>query len=114
MKYLRILTIGFVLFASQFAAADIKTIILASEVSLSEFRTPASANGIASFKKCESCDVQNVSVTENTRYAINNRVVSLPDFRRSLSTVTNRERKTVIVMHHLESDVITSISITLK
>ena len=113
MNYLRTLTICLVLLASPFATADIKTIILASEISLSDFRVPASANGVASFKACESCDMQVVSVTSNTRYEINNRVVKLPDFRKSLSTVSNRDRKTVIVMHHLESDVITSISITL-
>ena len=113
MNTFRTLTLILALLVGQFAAADIRTISLASEVSLSEFRVPASANGVASFKKCESCKLQVVSVTSNTRYEFNHRNVTLQDFRSALSTVTNRERRTVIVMHHLESDVITSISLNL-
>jgi hypothetical protein len=113
MNTLRTLTLILALLVGQFAAADIRTITLASEISLSEFRVPASMNGVASFKKCESCELQVVSVTRNTRYEFNRHEVTLQEFRRSLSTVTNRERRTVIVMHHLESDVITSISLNL-
>jgi hypothetical protein len=113
MNTLRTFTICLALLISHLATADIKTIALASEVSLSEFRVPASVNGVASFKTCESCELQVVSVTSNTRYEINHRTVKLQEFRKSLSTVSNRDRKTVIVMHHLESDVITSISINL-
>jgi hypothetical protein len=113
MNYFRIFTLSLALLVGQFAAADIKTITLASEISLSAFRVPASVNGVASFKKCESCEMQVVSVTRDTRYEFNRNVVTLQEFRRSLAPLTNRERKTVIVMHHLESDVITSISLNL-
>jgi hypothetical protein len=44
---------------------------------------------------------------------LNDEFVSLPEMRRSLALVSNRDRKTVIVMHHLESDLITQISIKL-
>jgi hypothetical protein len=105
--------LGLTLIVGHSAMAEPRTIALASEIALSEFRVPASANGVASFKACATCELQVVSVTGHTRYEINNRVVTLRDFRKSLSTVTNRERRTVIVKHHLESDVITSISINL-
>jgi len=113
MNYFRTFTLCLALLVGQFVAADIKTITLASEISLSEFRAPASINGVASFRKCESCELQVVSVTRNTRYEFNRHVVTLQKFRKSLATVTNRERETVIVKHHLESDVITSISLNL-
>jgi len=113
MRLLRIFALSLALFIGQFAAAVPKTITLANEVSLSEFRPPASLNGIVSFKTCASCELQVIAVTQNTRYSINNRTVKLQDFRQALSGVTNRERETVIVMHHLESDVVTSISINL-
>ena len=113
MNYFRTFTLCLALLVGQFAAADIRIITLASEISLSEFRVPASMNGVASYKKCESCKLQVVSVTGDTRYKFNHREVTLKEFRKSLSTVTNRERRTVIVMHHLESDVITSIALNL-
>lgn len=113
MNHLKNIFLGLALVASQSATADFRTITLASEIALSDFRAPASVNGVASYKTCESCELEVVSVTASTRYEINNRAVTLQDFRISLGTVVNRERRTVIVMHHLESDVITSISIDL-
>jgi hypothetical protein len=113
MNYLKTIALCLALVVSQLATADIKHITVASEVRLSDFRAPASVNGIASFKDCESCQLQNVSVTKNTRYEINNQVVTLQDFRKSLSTVTNRDRIAVTVIRHLESDVVTLISTNL-
>lgn len=113
MKYWQGLVLGFALIVGQTVIADFVTITRAHEVALSNFRVPASVNGIVSFKACESCDLQNVNVTSTTQYLLNSRAVPLAEFRKSLSTVQNRSEKTVGVMHHLESDVVTSISISL-
>ncbi len=113
MKFTQLIVIATLMLAAQSAFAEFTTVTRASEVRLSEFRLPASANGIASFKPCSACDMKTVSVSADTRYRLNDQVVSLTDLRRSLATVSNRDRKTVIVMHHLESDLITQISIKL-
>jgi hypothetical protein len=113
MNAFRIGSLFVALLVAHFAAADIRTITLASEISLSDFRVPASENGVASFKECESCELKVVAVTSDTRYEFNGHTVTLQDFRKSLSKVSNREQETVIVMRHLESDVITSISLSL-
>ena len=113
MKFKQLIGIATLMLAAQGALAEFTTVTRASEVRLSEFRLPASINGIASFKPCSACDMKTVSVSAETRYRLNDQVVSLPDLRRSLATVSNRDRKTVIVMHHLESDLITQISIKL-
>jgi biopolymer transport protein ExbD len=113
MNYWKNLGLCLALIAGHSATADIKTITLASEIALNNFRVPASASGVASFKACESCKTRTVNVTTSTRYEINKQAVTLQNFRKSLSTVVNRKRATVIVMHHLESDVITSISVDL-
>ena len=113
MKFRRFIAIATLLLAAPGAFAEFTTVALASEVRLSEFRLPASVNGIASFKPCGTCDMKTVSVNADTRYRLNGQFVALPDMRRSLASVTNRNRKTVIVMHHLESDLITQISIKL-
>jgi len=113
MKFTKFIAIATLVLAASSAFAEFTTVTLASEVRLSEFRLPASVNGIASFKPCGACDMKAVSVNADTRYRLNDQVVTLPDMRRSLARVTNRNRKTVIVMHHLESDLITQISIKL-
>ena len=113
MKFTQFIAIASLILAAQSAFAEFTTVTLASEVRLSEFSLPASANGTASFKPCGACDMKIVSVNADTRYRLNDQVVSLPDMRRSLASVTNRNRKAIMVMHHLESDLITQISIKL-
>ena len=110
MRFIKLFVLAVFVFAGQAATADFKTVTRANEVRLNEFRLPASANGIASFKACGTCSMQTVNVNTETRYLLNNKDVSLSEMRRSLALVSNRDRKTVIVMHHLESDLITQIS----
>jgi len=113
MRFTKFIAIATLLLATSSAFAEFTTVTLASEVRLSEFRLPASVNGIATFKPCGACELKTVSVNADTRYRLNGQFVALPDIRRTLASVTNRNRKTVIVMHHLESDLITQISINL-
>ena len=113
MKITQFIAIATLILAAPSAFAEFTTVALASEVRLSEFRLPASVNGIAAFKPCGACDMKTVSVNSDTRYRLNGQFVALPDMRRSLASVTNRNRKIVMVMHHLESDLITQISLKL-
>ena len=113
MKFLKSLTIGLLVCLSMPALAEITTIARAHEVALSDFRAPASNAGIAAFKLCEGCERLTIRVTPETRYVLNDQSVQLKDFRAAISKVRDREDETVIVMHHLESDTVTAISITL-
>jgi biopolymer transport protein ExbD len=113
MKFFKSLTIGVLICLSMPATAEFTTVTRAHEVALSEFRAPASNNGITAFKSCEDCKLITVRVTPETRYVLNDRSVQLKDFRAAISKVRSREDETVIVMHHLESDTVTAISITL-
>lgn len=94
------------------AAADFRTVSRAHEVSLNDFRAPASANGGLSFRDCAECETHSVRVTENTRYVFNGRGLPLDKFRQAAATVNNREAATIIVLHHLKSDTIVSVSLT--
>ncbi len=113
MKFSKIFLLGVLACTSLTAYAEFTVIIRAHEVALSDFRAPASANGIAAFKPCQECQLLTVRVTPDTNYVLNNKTVQLADFRTALSTVTSREDETVIVNHHIESDTVTAISITL-
>ena len=85
----------------------------AYEVALSNFRAPATRNGAASFSECDSCDRMSVRVTAETRYTINGRTVRLEDFRKKLAQAPNRHGVAVTVLHHLESDTIVQINVSL-
>jgi len=85
----------------------------AYEVALRDFRAPATENGSAAFKECDACERQLVRVTANTRYTLNGKAVRLDDFRKAVMRAIDRDTIPVIVLHHLESNTITSIAVSL-
>ena len=91
-----------------------KTIVAAYEVVLSDFRPPATSNGGAAFKACRECERQLVRVTAATRYSVNGKTVRLDDFRSAVATARDRDRTLVLVLHHLESDTLKSIDVSLR
>lgn len=83
------------------------------EVSLSKFQAPATANGGVAFQECDDCNRMSVRVTNGTRYSINGKAVRLEDFKKAISQVQNRDEVTLTVLHHLESDTIEMIAVSL-
>ena len=111
MKSKIFLAIG-LLVLSFSAAADFKTVSRAYEVVLRDFRAPTTPNSVAFIKTCSSCDTMQLRVTPDTRYVVNGQPVTLKEFRDSVSQVNRRRAVPVIVLHHLESDTVVSISLT--
>ena len=95
------------------AAADLTTITAAYEVAVSDLRLPVSENGTLTFKQCPDCEAQTLRVTSNTRYVVNDRGTELAEFKNQLRRVRNRKTVAATVMHHLESNTITAISVNL-
>ena len=93
--------------------AEDRIISLAYELSLSDFSAPVTQNGGATFKTCATCERIIVRVTPATRYSINGKSVRLEDFRIAVRQVSDRDEKDVTVLHHLESDTIKSINVSL-
>ena len=94
------------------AVAGFTTITEAYEVAVDDLRLPGYEGGTLTFKQCADCEAQTVRVTHGTRFVINGHSVKLKEFRKSLSQVSNRADESVIVLHHLESDTVTSVSVT--
>ncbi len=95
------------------AAAEDRIISLAYELTLSDFRAPTTANSSISFKECDECEQIRTRVTPNTRYSINGKTVRLEDFRKAVTQAHDRDKKDVTVLHHLESDTIKSIDVSI-
>jgi hypothetical protein len=94
------------------AAAEFTTVSRAYEVSIMDFRAPASVDGGLAFKGCAKCDTISARVTPNTRYQVDGKALPLEKFRQAAARIYNREAATIIVLHHLESDTIVSVSLT--
>ena len=115
MKIQTLITIALLsLVLSGAANGQGKILSRAYEVVLSDFRPPATSNGGATFKACTECERQLVRVTAATHYSVNGKTVRLDDFRTAVATATNRDKTLVIVLHHLESDTLTSIAVSVR
>lgn len=93
------------------ASAENYIVSHAYEIAVSGMRLPASVSGSIAIKKCESCDVQTIRVTSDTRYVLNNRDVPLADFKRAVSNILDKQRNIATVIHHLRSDTIVAVRV---
>lgn len=95
------------------AAAEFEVVSLAHEIALSNFRAPTTYNGSLAFKECSECETKSVRVTPNTQYVLNDKAVPLEKFRQALQQVRDRDEVAIIVLHHLETDTVVSVSVTI-
>ncbi len=101
------------IFLSFSASADFTTVERAYEVQLSTFSVPVTHNGIISFKECSDCEAVSARITGNTQFLVNGKSVELKEFRKQVFRVRDRSNKWLTVLHHLDQDTITSISVAL-
>lgn len=101
-----LLSLGFL------TGANAQVVAQAYEVALGDFRAPVNENGTAAFKTCSDCNHTVVHVTASTRYEINGKVVLFEDFRKALKRADSNTTD-LIVVHHLESNTIKSIIVSL-
>jgi hypothetical protein len=94
-------------------AADFETVELAYEVALSEIRLPRNHRGTIAFKKCSDCEYLTKRVSENIRYMVDGRAVTLEKFRQLTESVADRDNEAVTIMHHLEDNRVTEVSVYL-
>jgi hypothetical protein len=93
------------------AAAEFRTIAEAHEASLSELRLPQNETGTISFKPCDECAYVVKRINSNTEWVFDGKSMSLKNFRRNLRTISDRKNTPVTVLHHLESDRVTRVSV---
>ncbi len=92
------------------AAAEFKTVQRAHEVLVDDIRLPQNELGTLAFKSCDECALMVKRVTAETRWILDGRSLQLEQFRAGLAAVDDRERVSLTVLHHLETDRITEVS----
>ena len=93
------------------AAAQFRTIAEAYELSLADLRLPQHAGGTIAYKPCEQCPYQYKRVSSDTVWILDGKSMPLEKFRRSLTAISDRQNTPVTVLHHLESDRVTRVSV---
>ena len=94
------------------AAADFTTVSEIYETALSDVRIPATPSSGIQFRTCDDCEMQLLRVTPNTRYQVNGKSLSLSEFRKRVFSISDRARTFVGIKHHLETDIVLSVSVT--
>jgi hypothetical protein len=92
-------------------AADFVQIQEAHEVQLSELRLPQSSHGTVAFKPCSDCPYMVKRVTAETQWILDGKSMKLEKFRRGVADLTERDNTAVTVLHHLENDRVTKVSV---
>lgn len=116
MNVIKLITAIVLIGAGSIAAADFKTVSRAYEVPFETLRVPTSTNGTIQFRSCKECEDIVLRATVNTRYVFNGEDLSLADFRRTMYRIRNeamRSYTAVTVLHHLETDTLVSVKVTL-
>lgn len=113
MKF-KILLTALVLSLAMPVAAQITTVQRAHEVQMSTVRLPQSVSGTIAFKACSGCDFETKRVNGETQYLINDRALTLVKFREAIARLADNNEKYITVIHHLERDLITEVSITIR
>ncbi len=96
------------------AMAGFETVSRAYEVALGDLRIPTSQHAAVRFSECDDCESVSARLTPNTRFVVNGRTVDFDRFRQLAAGANDADSIPVIVLHHLESDTVTKISVTLK
>lgn len=110
----QILLILFLLGLSVTAAADFRTLSEAHEVDLVNLRLPGTEFGTVAYKPCADCTAQTSRVNAKTRYSINGRAYSLPEFKRRLNLVRDPKMQNVSVLQHLQSNTVKVIELWIR
>lgn len=111
--HIRKLLVALLMTFSLSAAADFITTELGYEVALSNMTTPVTNTGSLIFKECDECDSRRIRMTSNTRFIVSGRIVDLKEFRKQVFQVRDPDNVPVTIMHHLESNTITSVNVYL-
>lgn len=96
------------------AAAEFRTVQRAYEVYLADMRLPQNEAGTISFKSCNDCEFQTTRVNGKTVWILNGRSMSLTKFRERIARIEDRDKASVTVLHHLENDRISKVTVTLR
>ena len=110
MKF-KVLIAAIVLGLTLPVSAQFRTIEEAYEVRLSDLRLPQNEAGTVAYKTCDTCPYKTTRVSSNTQWILDGNSMSLEKFRRSLTSIADRRNTAVTVLHHLESDRVTRVSV---
>jgi hypothetical protein len=112
MKYKIIITALMLAFTLP-ALADFVTISRAYELEPEHVNIPLSPGSSMLFRNCDECEITSGQLTAQTRFSVDGETVDFLDFCDALRLAKQSETSGVFLQHHLESNAIESVSVSL-
>lgn len=103
-----------VLFLSMPAVADFTPVTDGYELDLGDIRLPRNDGGTIAFKPCDECDYVTRRLSLEVRWQINGQAVTLSQFRERTGLLGDRDKHSVYISRHIESNQITNVSTTIR
>ncbi len=110
MKF-KVLIAAIILGVALPAMAQFRTVSKAHEVRLSDLRLPQNDGGTVAYKPCDECPYETKRTSSDAQWILDGNSLPLDKFKRSLMSITDRRNTAVTVLHHLESDRVTRVSV---
>ena len=93
------------------AAAQLRTIAQAHELSLGDIRLPQSEHGTIAFRLCASCPMKLTRISADAQWFFNGSRLSLEDFLIQVAQLADHEEVDATLLHHLKNDQVTKVSV---
>ncbi len=103
-----------IVFSASSAAAQLVTLVKATELTPSNIIFPQSMNGMMTYKPCaEKCDeeYERARLTADTQYTVNGRGVKFEDFKRDLANFRSSKDSYALVSVDTKTKTVVSIQI---
>ena len=112
MKY-KIMIMALVMVFTLPAFAEYVTISRAYELDAAQVSVPVSANSRIQFSRCDQCEKRSAQLTEETLFTVGGETVNFQDFCDAMRLAKQSERTAMLLEHHLKSDTVISVSVSL-
>lgn len=95
------------------ALADFERVSRAYELQPEQVNVPLSPSSSMFFKNCDGCETRSGQLTPKTRFSVDGKTVDFEEFCNAMRLAKQSEHSGIFLHHHLESNAIVSVSVSL-
>ena len=95
------------------ALADFVRITRAYELEPELVVVPVTASSSMHFKNCDECETTSGQLNAQTRFSVDGKTVDFEEFCDAIGLAKQSEHSGIFLLHHLESNAIVSVSVSL-
>ena len=110
---IKVITTLLMLAFAPLASADFVTVSRAYELEPEHVQIPVSTASNIRFSNCDGCKTESGQLTANTRFMVDGKTVSFEKFCDAMRLAKRSENAGIVLLHHLESNKIKSVSVFL-